>query len=51
MSEPDGTIIALSLTGGFAVLISYYFIGMTGVGSKLYGVFTKNEKNVLKTLT
>ena len=51
MPEPDGTIIALSLTGGFAVLVSYYFIGMSGVGSKLYGVFEKNEKTVFKTLS
>lgn len=51
MSHEDGTIISLSLTGGFAVLVSYCFIGMTGVGSKLYGVFTNNEKTVFKTLS
>ena len=30
----DETIIALSLTGGVAVLTGYYFVAVTGVGTK-----------------
>ena len=48
---PDGTIIALSLTGGLTVLLGYYFIGATGVGSKLYKVFTEKEKKIFLTLS
>ena len=47
----DGTIIALSLTGGLTVLVGYYFIAMTGVGSKLYRIFTPKEKSVFLTLS
>ena len=47
----DGTIIALSLTGGLTVLVGYYFIAMTGVGSKLYRIFTPKEKSIFLTLS
>tara|TARA_R110002110_G_scaffold65611_2_gene180587 strand:+ start:608 stop:1129 length:522 start_codon:yes stop_codon:yes gene_type:complete len=47
----DETIVALSLTGGVAVLMGYYFVAMTGVGSKLYRIFTSNEKTIFLTLS
>ena len=47
----DGTIIALSLTGGLTVLVGYYFIAVTGVGSKLYRIFTSKEKIIFLILS
>ena len=47
----DGTIVALSLTGGFSVLVGYYFISVTGVGSKLYKVFREREKRIFLVLS
>ena len=47
----DGTIVALSLTGGAAVLLGYYFIAATGVGSKLYKIFSPNEKSIFLVLS
>jgi hypothetical protein len=47
----DGTIVALTLTGGFCVLISYYFITLSGVGAKMYRIFTENEKKIFIILS
>lgn len=47
----DGTIAALTLTGGFSVLLSYYFISLSGVASKLYKIFTKSERQIFIILS
>ena len=47
----DGTLLTLNLTGGFSVLLGYTFITLTKVGSKLYKIFTKNERTIFLTLT
>ena len=47
----DGTIISLTLTGGFSVLLGYYFISISGVASKMYRIFTENEKKIFIILS
>lgn len=47
----DGTLLTLNLTGGFSVLLGYTFVTLTKVGSKLYKIFTKNERTIFLTLT
>lgn len=42
----NDTLLTLNLAGGFSVLLGYSFIILTPVGSKLYRVFTKNERTV-----
>ncbi len=47
----DGAILATNIAGGFSVLIGYTFVSLTGVGSKMYKIFHKNEKTVFLTLS
>lgn len=47
----DGTLLATNIAGGFSVLMGYTFVSLTGIGSKLYKIFTSNEKSVFLTLS
>ena len=47
----DEAILATNIAGGFSVLMGYTFISLTGVGSKLYKIFHKNEKAIFLTLS
>ena len=47
----DGTILSINIAGGISVIIGYTFVYLTGTGSKLYKVFSDNEKSIFLTLS
>ena len=47
----DGALLSLNLAGGFAVLIGYIFIVLTNIGSRLYRIFTPNERTIFLIFT
>ncbi len=47
----DGTLLSINIAGGISVIMGYTFVYLTGTGSKLYKVFTSNEKTIFLTLS
>ena len=47
----DGTLLSINIAGGISVIMGYTFVYLTGTGSKLYKIFTSNEKTIFLTLS